>query len=62
MLSKNYLILAHKNFQQLNRLINRLDDGFSHFIIHLDASADLLLLKNTLGEKQNLYFLEKRED
>lgn len=62
MLSKNYLILAHKNFQQLNRLINRLDDGFSHFIIHLDASADLLLLKNTLGEKQNLYFVEKRED
>lgn len=49
MINKNYIILAHNNPNQLNRLIKRLDDGFSHFYIHIDKNVDFDLfsyLKN----------------
>jgi len=36
---KAYIILAHKNPDQLERLIDRLDDGLSSFFIHIDKSS-----------------------
>jgi hypothetical protein len=36
-MDKAYIILAHKNMEQLNRLLARLDDGCSYFFIHIDA-------------------------
>ena len=40
-MQKNYLILAHKNPQQLTRMIKTLDDGNSKFFIHLDAKTPI---------------------
>lgn len=34
-----YLILAHNNFNHLDRLIDALDDGQSRFYIHIDKKA-----------------------
>lgn len=62
MLPKNYLILTHKNFNQLKRLIHVLEDGASRFIIHLDASANLEELKTVLAKTENVFFVENRED
>lgn len=61
-LKKNYLILVHKNFNQLKRLIHVLEDGASCFIIHLDASANLEELKTVLAKTENVFFIDKRED
>jgi len=36
-MEKAYIILAHKNMEQLNRLLRRLDDKYSHFFIHIDS-------------------------
>lgn len=62
MLKKNYLILTHKNFNQLKRLINALEDGASRFIIHLDAAANLEELKTVLAKTENVLFVEDRID
>ena len=40
-MKKNYLILSHKNPQQVCRLINRLDDGTSEFFVHVDLKSNL---------------------
>ncbi|WP_435134195.1 beta-1,6-N-acetylglucosaminyltransferase [Formosa sp. A9] len=39
--NKTYLILAHKNPEQLKRLIDRLDDSCSKFLIHIDLKSDI---------------------
>lgn len=41
MIEKNYIIVAHTNPCQLKRLINRLDDGYSNFYIHIDKKTDI---------------------
>lgn len=61
-MKKNYIILAHKNFNQLNRLITTLDDSNSNFIIHLDLSSDINELKKVLKTAQNVFYVDKRED
>ena len=46
---KNYIILVHKNPHQIRRLIERLDDGYSQFFIHVDLKSrleDFEILKN----------------
>ena len=40
-MQKNYLILAHRNPEQLCRMIKALDDGNSKFFIHLDAKTPI---------------------
>ena len=40
-MKKAYIIAAHKNPEQLNRLISRLDDGNATFFIHIDKKANL---------------------
>ena len=61
-MQKNYLILAHKNFNQLKRLLTVLEDGTSRFIIHLDASANLEDLKTIFAKIDNVLFIEDRVD
>lgn len=40
-MKKIYLILAHKNPQQLERQINSLSDGQSFFYVHIDLKTDI---------------------
>ena len=40
-MQKNYLILAHRNPEQLCQMIKALDDGNSKFFIHLDAKTSI---------------------
>ncbi|MDB5138944.1 MAG: putative glycosyl transferase [Mucilaginibacter sp.] len=40
-MEKAYIILAHKNHNQLKRLIERLDDGTSHFFVHIDKESSM---------------------
>ena len=41
----NYLILAHTNFEQLDRLIAALDSDFTYFYVHIDKRVDLNTIK-----------------
>lgn len=59
MIEKNYIILAHKNPKQLDRLINKLDDGYSYFFIHIDNKKNISeFLK--LSERKNVYLINNR--
>ncbi|MET4082558.1 hypothetical protein ABIB40_002518 [Pedobacter sp. UYP30] len=40
-MKKAYLIMAHKYPSQLCRLVDRLNDGLSHFFIHIDKKVDI---------------------
>ena len=59
-MQKNYLILAHKNPQQLARMIKTLDDGNSKFFIHLDAKTPIEPFTAQL-EDEHIVFIPKRE-
>lgn len=55
---KIYIILAHANPRQLERLINRLNDGDSEFYIHLDLNSkieDFISIR-----KDNVTFIKNR--
>ncbi len=41
MIEKNYIILAYNKPNQLFRLIQRLDDGFSKFYVHIDINSEI---------------------
>lgn len=41
MITKTYIILAHKAPEQLKRLIDRINDKDSFFIIHIDKKSDI---------------------
>jgi hypothetical protein len=58
---KAYVILAHKNPLQLNRLIHSLCDGRSTFFIHIDKAADIVQFDNLKiwGNKINFVPREK---
>ena len=59
-----YLILCHKNANQVRRLIQRLNGAEVHFIVHASKSGDkgfFRNLKHELHEFKNVYFC-KRED
>lgn len=55
---KAYLIMAHKNPRQLVRLVSRLNDGSSHFFIHIDIKAELRSF-DELNQFDKLTFLER---
>ena len=59
-MQKNYLILAHKNPQQLARMIKALDDGNSKFFIHLDAKTPIEPFTAQL-EDEHIVFIPERE-
>ncbi|HEY0058615.1 MAG TPA: beta-1,6-N-acetylglucosaminyltransferase [Flavisolibacter sp.] len=41
MIKKAYIILAHKNPMQLQRLVGALSDGCSHFFVHIDSRTGI---------------------
>lgn len=56
-----YLILAHKNATQVNRLINSLKGPGTSFIIHIDDSADIdEFICTTAGNSARILFVEDR--
>lgn len=56
----NYIILTHKNPQQLERLINRLDADNICFYIHIDKKTNIEHFKYL--EKQNVVLIDHRID
>src|SRR5438128_1435733 len=59
-MEKAYLIMAHKNPEQLSRLISRLIDGESEFFIHIDKKVDAAPFENRLKEYGDIvHFLER---
>jgi hypothetical protein len=59
MINKTYLILAHKNPNQLKRLIDRINDENSFFIIHIDKKSDIRPFTNII-RGANIQFLTNR--
>jgi hypothetical protein len=57
---KAYILLAHQNPEQLNKLIQLLEDKSTVFFIHLDKKVDITLF-NYLEEKDNVFFVQNRE-
>lgn len=55
----NYIILAHKNPNQIIRLIKRLDYMNVSFYIHIDKSVDIIPYKNKLSLFNNVFFVEE---
>jgi hypothetical protein len=56
-----HLVLAHKNPQQLERMLEALDHPQCDFFIHLDKKADISQFIY-LGKKGKIFFVEKRVD
>jgi hypothetical protein len=51
-----YIILAHKNFRQLKRLISRLENNHAHFFIHISKTSEKTFFRQTqifLNKKDN---------
>lgn len=53
----NYIILAHKNPQQVQRLIDRLTSPDSHFYIHIDKGAEIIPFTDVLSNNPNILFV-----
>jgi hypothetical protein len=56
-----YLILAHKNPNQVLRLVNILAANNTYFFIHADKKADETLFKSVVGSHENVFFCECRK-
>jgi hypothetical protein len=52
-----YCILAHKNPQQLERLISKLSDGSARFVIHVDKKINFTDF-SFLSKKENVHIIE----
>jgi hypothetical protein len=59
MIEKNYIVIAHNNPIQLLRLIQRLDDGFSKFYIHIDLKTPINQFEE-LEKNSNVHFVRDR--
>lgn len=55
-----YLILAHKNATQLERLIKRLYFKDSIIYIHIDKKADISDFTKIIEDKEEVYFVRNR--
>ncbi len=56
-----YLIIAHRDIEQVYRLIDRLNNHNSHFFIHIKSTYQISFSADYLN-KQNITFLTKRYD
>src|SRR5690606_252818 len=56
-----HLIIAHKNPEQIERLIRRLQHPDFDFYIHLDKKTNSNLFED-IGRLQNVYFIKNRID
>lgn len=58
-MKKAYIILAHKQPEQLYKLIERLDDNFSTFFIHIDKKKSIADFNNLLVFKDKVQFIKR---
>lgn len=58
-LIKNYIIKAHKNPNQLKRLVDKLNNDLSNFYIHVDLKSDIEPFESILNYT-NVIFIEER--
>ncbi len=56
-----YIILAHKNPQQVSRLVNRLAEPWTTFYIHIDANKEIEPFKTNIPNRNKVVFLEGKE-
>lgn len=61
-MQKNYIILAHKNPEQIRHLVNRLNDDKSNFYIHVDKNIDIKPFKEMIPNLLNVFFIKNREE
>ncbi len=61
MTSLNYIILAHKNPEQIKRLVNRLKHKNVNFYIHVDKSIPLKPFSDALTDIDKIYLLNDEE-
>ncbi|MFL5885662.1 MAG: beta-1,6-N-acetylglucosaminyltransferase [Thermoleophilaceae bacterium] len=54
-----YVILAHKNLDQVVRLVGRLEGPRSRFVIHVDAASELTDGVVKLGERDDVELAER---
>lgn len=52
----NYIILAHKNPQQVLRLIDRLNTFQCNFYIHIDKGVDIAPFIIAFSNLKNVFF------
>lgn len=57
----SYIILAHKNPQQFERLINSLDAPWVHFYIHVDKDVVIASFLEIMKNRKNVYFLNETQ-
>lgn len=57
----NYIILAHKNPEQLNRLVLKLSEEWTSFYIHIDLKQAIEPFQKALHDIPNIYFLKNEE-
>lgn len=57
MIKKAYIILAHKDPLQLQRLVGSLDDGCSHFLVHIDSRVPMAPFRTVLSSCDHVCFL-----
>ena len=57
-MKKAYIILAHKNALMVKRLVERLDDNHSDFLLHVDANSDVDNFRDILRDNRNVRFLK----
>lgn len=57
----NYIILAHKNPEQVERLVNALSTGTTFFYIHIDKNTTQEPFEKQLSAAGNCQFLAARE-
>lgn len=58
-MNKAYIILAHKQPEQLYRLVERLDDNLSTFFIHIDKKKSLTDFNNLLDFGDKVEFIKR---
>ncbi len=56
----NYIILAHKNPQQIQRLVNRLNTEDCSFYIHIDKGVDISPFITALKTHKNVLYLNNK--
>lgn len=57
-----YLILAHADAEQLQRLVEALDDPRNDIYIHIDAKSDISLFEGISTRRARLDFIAERVD
>jgi len=56
---KAYIILAHKNEQQVQRLIDTLDDGNSTYFLHVDLKVSDTEFKKLFSKNSQVHFVRR---